>query len=73
LSGLGISELFTHIECMLKINDQIYDIKINSENGKKLAFAYSHAVVLDRRDQVDHIFLKLLISQKNKAKLTKIK
>ena len=63
LSGKNCQNLLSLIDNKLAEKNKVIDIKLNPQEGKKLAWLYHHGHVLSRSDQEDKVYLKVSLGE----------
>jgi GTP-binding protein HflX len=72
LTGEGLPRLLAAIDERLAARMEVFDVEIPHEDGRRLAWAYSHGEVLARADDGPHISLTLRLSAADKARFLRL-
>jgi GTP-binding protein HflX len=71
LTGEGIPDLLQRLERLLDSQSLTFELRLSTEDGAGLAWAYAHGRVLERKDGKDRVQLILSIEPPDRGKFEK--
>jgi GTP-binding protein HflX len=72
LTGEGLERLVAAIDARLAAQFEVLEVDIPVSDGAKIAWAYRHGEVLERRDDEAYVHLRLRLSATDKAKFQQL-
>jgi GTP-binding protein HflX len=69
ITGEGVDFLLKEVDNELSRNFREIVLHIDASDGKLLSWLYEHGEVLERREMEDKLYLKVSLSEQNKARL----